>query len=245
MEKRADDSVSEFWHRTGISTLRIGNMKRRVKMNKLEKSWHGAGISTFGIENMKRDVEMNKLPPGKDYHLYVVHSKEDTLQAVNICKQLEIRFRLKCILCLPSQERYKMLRSLTILLLLSPTFLKDVECGFQMRLAFQMSVYQPFNLRIIKVLLQDVDELPPSLEPYSCIDAQKTCDLIAEINDGLQGMRKKVKTIVDICNTLLLLGHFIFDKSCELLNQNCCEKRLTKLLMSLFMVFQLIKRLSF
>lgn len=166
MEEGADDFVSEIWLRTGISP--------------------------FGIGNMKRDVEMIRLPPGKNYHLYVVHSKEDTWQAVDICRQLKIRFRLKCLLSYETRcPSYIMLRSLTIMLLLSPAFLNDVKCGFQMRLAFQLSVDQPFNLRIIKVLLQDVDELPPSLEPYSCIDAQKTCDLIAEINEGLQGMRKK------------------------------------------------------
>lgn len=143
-----------------------------------------------GIENAERRAY--RLPHGKIYHLYIAHSEEDTGRAIDICKNIESRFQLNCMISCRDfllgvspfdQIQNKMTKSVTILLLLSPAFLKDKKCVFEMKLAVETSGDQNFSAGIINVLLQDIDELPPLLKPYICIEAQKACDIAAKIND--------------------------------------------------------------
>lgn len=140
----------------------------------------------FGIENAERDVY--ELPYGKKYHLFIVHSNADRKEAIDLCHDLESRFNLKCIpkfLMGPSlveEMQGIMKKSVGIVLLLSPAFFKDNNCVFDIALAVEMND-RNFSAGIINVLLQDIDELPPFLKPYICIEAQKTCDIAAKIND--------------------------------------------------------------
>lgn len=144
----------------------------------------------FGNEDAEKRVY--QLPLGKEYHLYIAHSEEDIEEAIKLCKDLERRFQLKCMISdrdfLVGSSRVKqmqdlMKKSVTILLLLSPAFFTDSYCVFEMELAVKISRDRNFSEGIIYVLSKDVDELPPLLKPYICIEAQKTFDTAAKIND--------------------------------------------------------------
>lgn len=80
------------------------------------------------------------------------------------------------------QMQEMMMKSVGIVLLLSPAFFKDKNCVIDMALAVEM-YERNFSAGIINVLLQDIEELPLLLKPYICIEAQKTCDIAAKIND--------------------------------------------------------------
>lgn len=169
--------------------------------------------STSGIENEERrglltdiqedtcDEELKspilyELPPGKKYHLFIAHSAIDGQQALKICKELESRFLLKCMFFdrdfMPAKRideniQHEMEKSVKVLLLLSPDFLDSHWCDMEARLAVQMSFDRNFDLRIIPVLLRDLDpdnDLPPFLKPYVCIDAQKEYDCTAKIHEA-------------------------------------------------------------
>lgn len=153
------------------------------------KIGHGTEIP-FGNENAERRAY--RLPLGKTFHLYIVHSEEEIEEAIELCKNIESRFQLTCRISGREilfgdpgfqQLQYMMSKSVTILLLLSPAFFKDINCVINMELAVEMFCDRNFSVGIINVLLQDIDELPPLLKPYICIEAQKTCDIAAKIND--------------------------------------------------------------
>lgn len=142
----------------------------------------------FGNENA--EIRDYRLPLGKMYHLYIAHSKEEIEEAIRLCKNIESRFQLKCMISCRDflverfqQIQYMMKKCVTILLLLSPAFLKDKNSVFEMQLAVEMFCDRKFSAGIINVILQDLDGLPPSLKPYICIKAQKICDIAAKISE--------------------------------------------------------------
>lgn len=75
------------------------------------------------------------LPPGKKYHLYISHSDEDETQALKIGRDLESRFFFRCMISgrdfLPGtwicdNIHHEMLKSVNVLLILTPSFLKSL-----------------------------------------------------------------------------------------------------------------------
>lgn len=81
-----------------------------------------------------------------------------------------------------------MLKSVNVLLILTPSFLKSLWCDVEARLAIQMSYDPNFHLQIIPLKLRDLSadsDLPPFLKPFECIDAQRESDIPARINKAL------------------------------------------------------------
>lgn len=138
-----------------------------------------------------------ELPPGKKYHLYISHSDEDETQALKIGRDLESRFFFRCMISgrdfLPGTSicdniHHEMLKSVNVLLILTPSFLKSLWCDVEARLAVQMSYDPNFNLQIIPLKLRDLgadSNLPPFLKPFECIDAKMESDIPAKINKEL------------------------------------------------------------
>lgn len=138
-----------------------------------------------------------ELPPGKKYHLYISHSDEDETQALKIGRDLESKFFFRCMISgrdfLPGTSicdniHHEMLKSVNVLLILTPSFLKSLWCDVEARLAVQMSYDPNFNLQIIPLKLRDLvadSSLPPFLKPFECIDAKRESDLPAKINKEL------------------------------------------------------------
>lgn len=138
-----------------------------------------------------------ELPPGKKYHLFISHSSEDAIEAMQIVRNLESRFFLRCMLSdrdFMAGERiccsihHEMLKSVNVLLILTPSFLKSLYCELEARLAVQMSYDPNFTLQIIPLKLRDLDantKLPPFLKPFVWIDAQRESDVPAKINNEL------------------------------------------------------------
>lgn len=155
-----------------------------------------ADIQEDTCEEERNSQILYELPPGKKYHLFIAHSAIDGQQALEICKELESRFLLKCMFFdrdfMPAKRideniQQEMEKSVKVLLLLSPDFLNSHWCDMEARLAVQMSFDRNVNLRIIPVLLRDLDpdcDLPPFLKPYVCIDAQKEYDCSAKIHEA-------------------------------------------------------------
>lgn len=177
-------------YRTGLpkSAFKYENGRRCVSF--------GTGIKedtcTVEIDNKI----FHELPPGKRYHLFIAHSTVDHQLAVDLCKELEGRFLLKCMLFdrdfIPAKPidvnaQHELERSVKVLLLLSPDFLNSQWCDMEARLAVQMCYDPIFNLKIIPVLVRglNVDKnLPPFLKPFCFIDAQKESDCPAKINEA-------------------------------------------------------------
>ena len=146
-----------------------------------------------GNFNGLRRRRMVKLSPGKKYHLFVSHAKEDVeKEAREICKELENRFDFKCMQFdrdfiigkrLDENIASEMAKSVKVLILLSPAFLKSRWCMSEADEAVRLSYCAGEKLKIIPVLLQPLEdeELPHSLKKYRYIDAQKEVDIPAKI----------------------------------------------------------------
>lgn len=102
-----------------------------------------------------------ELPPGKYHHLYIAHSDEDSFHALVICRELEKRFQLRCMLpcrdislgvVIISEIEYQMTISDNVLLLLSPDFLRSELCDFAVSIAVLTSYDSNFNVKIIPVI---------------------------------------------------------------------------------------------
>lgn len=157
-------------YRSGLpkSAFRYENGRRCVSL--------GTGIKedTYTVE-IDNQV-FYELPPGKKYHLFIAHSTVDHQLAVDICKELERRFLLKCMLFdrdfLPAKPidvnaQHELERNVKVLLLLSPDFLKSQWCDMEARLAVQMFYDPNFKLKIIPVLVRGLNvdsNLPPFLK---------------------------------------------------------------------------------
>lgn len=138
-----------------------------------------------------------ELPSGKYYHLYIAHSDEDRLHAAVICRELESRFLLNCFLfdrdippwkSISSSITDEMTKSANVLLLLSPDFLRSRWVNVVVTTAVLTSYDSNFNLKIIPVILRDIDagcDLPPLLKHYVCIDIQKENDCCAKIIEAI------------------------------------------------------------
>lgn len=154
------------------------------------------------------DGIFNELPNGKHYHLYISYCDADRRHACAICSELESRFLLNCMLFnrdfspgvhIGSEIENKMAKSANVLLLLSPDFLRNNWCDVEVNIAVQMSYDPNFNLKIIPVILRDIDagcNLPPLLQHYVCIDAQKENDCCAKIVEAIYQTGKTLKDIV-------------------------------------------------
>lgn len=137
-----------------------------------------------------------ELPPGKKYHLYIAHSAVDETKVMQISNDLESRFNFRCMIpdldFIPGKTtseniHSEMEKSVNVLLFLSPEFLSSFFGDMEARLAVQMSYDQNCNLRIIPVILRDLDEdsdLPPFLKPFACIDAKEEDDCPAKITEA-------------------------------------------------------------
>lgn len=173
----------------------IGNfVKEKLKM-----------VGLFNEDTRKEPYEeeehysemLYELPPGKYYHLYIAHSDEDSLQASVICRELESRFLLNCMLpcrnfdpycSVMSEMEAKMTKSANVLLLLSPAFLKSEWSDIVVDNVVLLSHDSNFNSKIIPVILRDIDagcDLPPLLRHYVCIDVQKENDCCAKIIEAI------------------------------------------------------------
>lgn len=177
-------------YRSGLpkSAFRYENGRRCVSL--------GTGIKedTYTVE-IDNQI-FYELPPGKKYHIFIAHSTVDHQLAVDICKELERRFLLKCMLFdrdfLPAKPidvnvQHELEKSVKVLLLLSPDFLKSQWCDMEARLAVQMCYDPNFKLKIIPVLVRGLNvdsNLPPFLKPFRYIDAQKESDCPAKINEA-------------------------------------------------------------
>lgn len=146
-------------------------------------------------DNRKNEM-LYKLPPGKRYHVYISHAAAEETQAKLIGRALESRFLLQCLISprdfTPDQTicdniHHELMKSISVLLLLSPDFFKSKWCDVEARLAVQLSYDLNINLKIIPVLLQDLNsdtDLPLFLQPFACIDAQKGADCPAQIKEA-------------------------------------------------------------
>lgn len=159
-----------------------------------------------------------ELPPGKYHHLYIAHSDEDRFHALVICRELEKRFQLRCMLpcrdCFPgvntiSEIEYEMTISDNVLLLLSPDFLRSELCDIAVSFAVLTSYDSNFNVKIIPVILRDIDagcDLPPLLKHYVCIDVRKENDCCAKI---IEAICHTGKTHYDIDRRLVTIVIFL------------------------------------
>lgn len=144
-------------------------------------------------ENHKMRYE---LPPGKKYHLYIAHSAVDETKVMQISNDLENRFNLRCMIpvldFIPGKSigeniHCEMEKSVNVLLFLSPEFISSYFGDIEARMAVQMAYDQNFNLRIIPVILRDLNgdsDLPPFLKPFACIDAEEEDDCPAIIAEA-------------------------------------------------------------
>ena len=131
------------------------------------------------------------LPPGKEYHLFMSYSSEDRTDANEIRKQLEERFQLKCLYYERDFQIGKnidenitegMKKSMKALILLSPFYLQSHYCVTEAREACKMSFTDFENLNVIPVVLTPLQkEMPPFLNSYVYIDAQKELDVAGKI----------------------------------------------------------------
>ena len=131
------------------------------------------------------------LPPGKEYHLFMSYSSEDRTDANEIRQQLEERFQLKCLYYERDFQIGKnidenitegMKKSMKALILLSPFYLQSHYCITEAREACKMSFTDFENLNVIPVVLTPLQkEMPPFLNSYVYIDAQKELDVAGKI----------------------------------------------------------------
>ena len=131
------------------------------------------------------------LPPGKEYHLFVSYSSEDRIDANSIRESLEERFQLKCLYYERDFRIGKLIdeniteglqKSMKVLILLSPFYLQSHYCVSEAREACKMSFTDDENLNVIPVVLKPLQKgMPPFLNSYVYIDAQKELDVAGKI----------------------------------------------------------------
>uniref|UniRef100_A0A8W8J5X0 TIR domain-containing protein n=1 Tax=Magallana gigas TaxID=29159 RepID=A0A8W8J5X0_MAGGI len=200
-------------YRTGFprSAFRYENGRRCVSFGSRIKE----DTCTVEIDNQI----FYELPSGKLYHLFIAHSTVDHQLAVDISKELGGRFLLKCMLFdrdfIPAKPidvnvQHELERSVKVLLLLSPDFLKSQWCDMEARLAVQMFYDPNFNLKIIPVLVRGLNvdsDLPPFLKPFRYIDAQKESDCTAKINEAFYQIGYEKTRAGNTNSSLSQIGH--------------------------------------
>lgn len=138
-------------------------------------------------KNRKNEL-LYKLPPGKKYHIYISHAAAQETQAKLIGKALESRFLLRCLIstCDYSSDQticdnmhHELLKSVSVLLLLSPEFFKSKLCDVEARLAVQLSYDLKFDLRIIPVFFtgfkcrHSITTVSTTFRMYSCTEGSR------------------------------------------------------------------------
>lgn len=184
-----------------------------------------------------------ELPPGKYHHLYIAHSDEDSFHALVICRELESRFLLNCFLpdrdvtcgvSIDSNIEEGITKSANVLLLLSPDYLNSKYFDFEITRAVINSHQSSFNLKIVPVILRDIDagwDLPLLLKHYVCIDVRKENDYCAKISEAIchtgkphYGIDRRLVTIVLLILSLSLSFFSLFldmQKKKEKKKRNC------------------------
>lgn len=150
----------------------IGHLfKKKLKIGLFSKD---TKKGTCDIEEQKSEM-VNEIPAVKHREVYISHSYEDRQFAYALCKELESRFLLNCILsgriCYGriSITNYPLDRVNHVLLLLSPDFLRCTRCDLDVKFAVHKFYDPNFNLKIIPVILRDIDWdciLPRLLNQY-------------------------------------------------------------------------------
>lgn len=161
-------------------------------------------LSSFSPPNSIRDQIENRmepaashiksLPPGKDYHLFVSYSSEDRIEANTIRQHLEERFYLKCLYyerdfqigrSIDENITEGLQKSAKALLLLSPFYIQSHWCVTEAREVCKLSFTDMENHNVIPVLLRPINkDLPPFLNSYVYIDAQKEIDVAGKIHEA-------------------------------------------------------------
>lgn len=134
------------------------------------------------------------LPPGKEYHLFMSYSSEDRDDANTIRQHLEERFHLKCLYYERDFQIGKNIddniteglqRSVKALILLSPFYIQSHYCVTEAREACKLSFTDMENHNVIPVLLRPLPkDLPPFLNSYVYIDAQREMDVAGKIYEA-------------------------------------------------------------
>lgn len=161
-------------------------------------------LSSFSPSESIRDQKENRvesaasddntLPPGKDYHLFVSYSSEDRTEANAIRQHLEERFYLKCLYYerdfqigrnIDENITEGLQKSVKTLVLLSPFFIQSHWCVTEAREACKLSFTDMENHNVIPVLLRPLPkDLPPFLNSYVYIDAQREMDVAGKIYEA-------------------------------------------------------------
>lgn len=138
--------------------------------------------------------DIKTLPPGKDYHLFVSYSSKDRIEANTIRQHLEERFYLKCLYYerdfqigrnIDENITEGLQKSAKALLLLSPFYIQSHWCVTEAREVCKLSFTDMENHNVIPVLLRPINkDLPPFLNSYVYIDAQKEIDVAGKIHEA-------------------------------------------------------------
>lgn len=144
------------------------------------------------------------LPPGKEYHLFMSYSSEDSDDANTLRQHLEERFHLKCLyyerdfqigMNIDESITEGLRKSVKALLLLSPFYIQSHWCVTEAREACKLSFDDMENHNVIPVLLRHLPkELPPFLNSYVYIDAQREMDVAGKINKAFNQPGKNLTT---------------------------------------------------
>ncbi|KAK3098567.1 hypothetical protein FSP39_020736 [Pinctada imbricata] len=151
-------------------------------------------VQSEGSNRMNR-FQTIPLPEGKSYHLFVSHRGDDSAEVWNIIRELEQRFKIRCLYAdrdfqpgkdITDNIKEGINKSMKTMLVISPGYLDSGYCWFELKVAFQTSVMQRQN-SLIPVILRSFDgELPSALSHLTYIDCMKEPDVPARILDALQ-----------------------------------------------------------
>lgn len=152
-------------------------------------------LTTVVSSEVKGEISTPKrLPPGKEYHLFMSYSSEDRDDANTIRQHLEERFHLKCLYYERDFQIGKNIdeniteglqKSVKALILLSPFYTQSHYCVTEAREACKLSFTDMENHNVIPVLLRPLTkDLPPFLNSYVYIDAQREVDVAGKIYEA-------------------------------------------------------------
>lgn len=161
--------------------------KKNVRSN-FEES-----VVRVAVNNMSASKQ-KPLPLGKEYHLFMSYSSEDREYANIIREHLEERFHLNCLYYerdfqsgkrLDENIRDGLQKSVKALILLSPFYLQSFWCVTEAWEVCRLSFTDMENYNVIPVILRPLlKDLPPFLNSYIYIDAQKEMDVAGKIHEA-------------------------------------------------------------
>lgn len=174
---------------TEVKTIVVNNFEERIS-NETE-------VKTVAVYEDRDEVvtsDTTPLPPGKEYHLFMSYSSEDRDDANTIRQHLEERFYLKCLYYERDFQIGKNIdenitdglqKSVKALILLSPFYIQSHYCVTEAREACKLSFTDMENHNVIPVLLRPLPkDLPPFLNSYVYIDAQREMDVAGKIYEA-------------------------------------------------------------